>query len=151
MPVLGRSMVRMRTNGTHLSSCVSVWDVLPEWCCFHQVFYDWEVKEASQVGRQRESLSGQSNGGLKQLGPGQLPILSVNHLIPTQLSRNANPLTTYQGPQRQKRCKAQAKRDMWCHTPGQRAKLKGYRHGLVVCSHLMLEILKYISTLVVLE
>lgn len=50
--------------------------------------------KACQVWWHGDSFPGQFNGWLKQFGPGQLPVLSVEGVVAQQLPGNANPLTT---------------------------------------------------------
>lgn len=64
---------------------------LPERGVFHKTFHQVFFQEFGQIWRDIEPLLGQFNSWLKQLGPRQLPVLSVQCLVAPQLSGNADP------------------------------------------------------------
>lgn len=56
------------------------------------VSYEGFLQESLQEWRHLDAVPGQSNGFLKELVPGQLPVLSVDGLVASQFSGNADPL-----------------------------------------------------------
>lgn len=56
------------------------------------ISYEGFLQEFLQEWRHLDAVPGQSNGFLKELVPAQLPVLSVDGLVASQFSRNADPL-----------------------------------------------------------
>lgn len=68
------------------------------------VFHEGHLQEFCEEWRHLDAVPGQSNCWLKELGPRQFPILSVNGLVASQFSRNADPLAAWTGTGAEKTC-----------------------------------------------
>lgn len=64
---------------------------LPEGGLLHQVLHEGFIQKFCQKRRHVDSIPGQFDGGLEQLGPGQLAVLSVKGLVASQLAGNTDP------------------------------------------------------------
>lgn len=64
---------------------------LPEGGVLHQVLDEGFLEKFCEKWRHGDSIPGQFDGGLEQLGPGQLAVLIVKGLVASQLAGNPDP------------------------------------------------------------
>lgn len=66
---------------------------LPEGGVLHQVLDEGFIQKFCEKRWHGDSIPGQFDSGLEQLGPGQLAVLSVKGLVASQLTGNTNPVS----------------------------------------------------------